>query len=216
MTYKEADIRKLLYDYLDERYGKIRTFEELYIGDTRADIYAVTDDSIIGIEIKGDTDSYERLKKQVRDYDRYCDLCYAAVGPTKVHVSEHIPEWWGILAVDCSGEEAQIVCVREASPGGKTSFRHQLSVLWKRELYALREMHGLGKSKSESKKAVIDKFVKLGPEENVLKNIRDILFERDYTVFEKTGQAKKSRPKHHRSTAARQRAAIRRKKRAAR
>lgn len=48
----DGQIREILFDYLDERYGKIRIFEEKNIKSSRADIIAVIDGSIIGMEIK--------------------------------------------------------------------------------------------------------------------------------------------------------------------
>ena len=76
MKLRDVDIRPLLFDYLDERHGKVRTFEELYIGDCRADVYAVLPTLTVGFEIKSDADTYARLAKQTVNYDRYCDLCY--------------------------------------------------------------------------------------------------------------------------------------------
>lgn len=70
----DGQIREILFDYLDERYGKIRIFEEKNIKSSRADIIAVIDGSIIGMEIKSDFDSYTRLAAQVKNYDKYCDF----------------------------------------------------------------------------------------------------------------------------------------------
>ncbi len=61
----DPQIRELLFDYLDEKYGKIRIFEEKNIKSSRADIIAVIDGSILGMEIKSDFDSYARLSAQV-------------------------------------------------------------------------------------------------------------------------------------------------------
>ena len=56
----DKDIREKLYDYLDERYGKVRTIEEKVILKSRADMLAIIDGEIIGIEIKSDSDTYMR------------------------------------------------------------------------------------------------------------------------------------------------------------
>ena len=39
----DKDIREPLFDYLDERYGKVRTIEEKIIGKSRADILAIVE-----------------------------------------------------------------------------------------------------------------------------------------------------------------------------
>ena len=69
----DKDIREPLFDYLDQIYGKNRILEEKMIGKSRADIVMVVPDEILGIEIKSDADTYARIARQVKDYDRYFD-----------------------------------------------------------------------------------------------------------------------------------------------
>ena len=65
----DADIREPLFDYLEDSYGKIRILEEVQISRSRADVIMVTDDSLVGLEIKSDADTYVRLERQVKDYN---------------------------------------------------------------------------------------------------------------------------------------------------
>ena len=67
----DADIREPLFEYLELRYGKVRILEEKNIGKSRADVLAITDSVLIGLEIKSDGDSYTRLKSQIRNYNKY-------------------------------------------------------------------------------------------------------------------------------------------------
>ena len=76
----DKDIREPLFDFLDETYGKIRIIEEKTMGRSRADVVMVTPDTLYGIEIKSDADTYARLSRQVKDYDKYYDFNYAVVG----------------------------------------------------------------------------------------------------------------------------------------
>ena len=69
-TLHDADIREPLFDFLEERYGKVRILEEKTTGRARADVVMVTEQYLYGIEIKSDADTYARLKKQVRYYDQ--------------------------------------------------------------------------------------------------------------------------------------------------
>ena len=57
----DADIREPLFNYLEDSYGKIRILEEVEIARSRADVIMVTDDSLVGLEIKSDADTYVRL-----------------------------------------------------------------------------------------------------------------------------------------------------------
>ena len=40
----------------------------------------ITEQSLVGIEIKSDADTYVRLATQVKDYDKYYDCNFAVVG----------------------------------------------------------------------------------------------------------------------------------------
>ena len=61
----DKDIREPLFDFMEERYGKVRMIEEKQIGRSRADIVMVLPGRLAGIEIKSDADTYARLKRQV-------------------------------------------------------------------------------------------------------------------------------------------------------
>ena len=57
-TILDKDIREPLFEFLEETYGKIRIIEEKTMGRSRADIVMVTTDSLWGIEIKSNADTY--------------------------------------------------------------------------------------------------------------------------------------------------------------
>ena len=85
---KDNSIRNVIFDYLEENNGKIRIFEESPIKNSRCDFYTVTD-KLTGYEIKSDADSYERLARQIKDYDAFFDENYIIIGRThRAHVAE--------------------------------------------------------------------------------------------------------------------------------
>lgn len=208
MKLHDVDIRPLLFDYLDGIYGKVRTYEELVIGDSRADVLAVVPGELIGLEIKSDADRYARLAAQVKDYDRFCNRNYLVVGTSHIrHAEEHIPEYWGVLAAD--GEK--ILELRPALPNPKVKLLRQLSLLWKRELWALLDRNALPKYRDKSRKFIQEKLCEKLNGALLQEQLCDTLFERDYTIFEdETGAARPSKPRHHKGAAARRRAAARR------
>ena len=59
----DKDIREPLFEFLEERYGKVRILEEKTVGNSRADVVMVIPDKIVGIEIKSDADTYTRLER---------------------------------------------------------------------------------------------------------------------------------------------------------
>ncbi len=182
----DKDIREPLFDYLEEKYGKIRIFEEKNMGDSRADVVMIGEDYIIGIEIKSDADSYQRLESQVKDYDKYFDMNIVVVGSTHAKgVVSHVPDYWGILSIEETdvAEKPDIYVVREPSDNPKCDILKKIRLLWRPELAHIQEQKGLYKYAAKSKDFVRDYLVKSieRPELDVL--ISEELFERDYNLI---------------------------------
>ena len=66
MPLHDKDIREPLFDFLEEAYGKIRIIEEKTMGKSRADVVMVTEDDLVGIEIKSDADTYAGYRDRSR------------------------------------------------------------------------------------------------------------------------------------------------------
>lgn len=192
----DKDIREPLFDYLEDNFGKIRIIEEKQMGKSRADVVLIRDGSITGIEIKSDADTYQRLERQVKDYNKHFDYNYIVVGSSHAHhIEEHVPEWWGIISVDeVSGEDnefnyknADFYLLREPKVNPKQHWeffrKRQLAFLWRNELSNIIVKYSKFKYTSKSKKFVRDYLFEKVPEEVLKKEITDQLFERDYNVF---------------------------------
>ncbi len=143
----DKDIREPLFEFLEERYGKVRILEEKTVGNSRADVVMVIPDKIVGIEIKSDADTYTRLERQVADYDLYFDQNIVVVGSTHAsHVAEHVPDYWGIISVEeydtgsksDAGENADVNMGGKAIGGGTTDPSDK--VTHKIDFYVVREM----------------------------------------------------------------------------
>ena len=72
-TIYDRDIRQPLCDYLELKFGIVRFLDEIQFWRSRVDLIMVCPECLCGIEIKSDTDTYVRLSRQVKDYDRYFD-----------------------------------------------------------------------------------------------------------------------------------------------
>jgi len=182
----DKDMREPLFDFLDDWYGKIRVIEEKNILSSRADVLGVIDGAIIGIELKSDHDTYQRLKTQVRDYEKVCDHCFAAVGQSHVkHIAEHIPDYWGILVVS----EDDTYLLREAGENPNLVMKAQIALMWRRELDMLLLKNELPKYKGRSKAFVQDKILEKVDISILKKQMTDLIFERDYTIFDEEKKA---------------------------
>ncbi len=182
---RDADIRDNLCLYLEEQYGEVRFFEELTMGKSRADIVMVTRDAIYGIEIKSDADTYARLKRQVRDYNKFFDYNLLVIGSTHAtHAEEHVPKHWGIISVELIKQRMDFYQIREAEVSPKATLKNQLSLLWRRELGQIQQINNLHKYAGKSR-AYVQEYILNSVEPELLKRqIIDILFERDYTIFD--------------------------------
>ena len=183
----DKDIREPLFEYLEEQHDKVRILEEKTMGRSRADVVMVLEEEVVGVEIKSDADTYARLSRQVKDYDRFFDRNLVVVGTSHAHhVAEHIPDYWGIITVEEQGENCDFYMLREALENPKKKMIHKIRLLWRPELAHIQEIHGMPAYKQKSKDFVQKKILEKIPEEVLQKQISDELFERDYTTIQET------------------------------
>ncbi|WP_051208871.1 sce7726 family protein [Butyrivibrio sp. WCD3002] len=188
---RDKDIREPLFDFLEETYGKIRIIEEKTMGKSRADVVMVTSDSIIGLEIKSDADTYARLSRQVKDYDKFYDRNIVVVGTSHaMHIEEHVPDHWGIITVETVGDECDFYFLRRPKINPKMALENKLRILWRPELFELQQIYEMPKYKDKSKDFVVSKLAERVPEkidrDDLDFHISRILFERDYTKADET------------------------------
>ncbi|MBQ8317904.1 MAG: sce7726 family protein [Lachnospiraceae bacterium] len=180
----DSDIREALFEYLDEIYPINRIIEELTIDRARADVVMVRPDSIYGIEIKSDNDTYTRLANQVKVYNRFFDYNIVAVGSTHAaHISEHVPEWWGIITIEEIAGTLDFYYLRKPQPNPKVKANKKLSLLWRPELARIQERNKLPKYKDKSKDFVRKKLIEKLPEEVLWSCYYEELMDRDYTTI---------------------------------
>lgn len=183
----DKDIREPLFEYLEEQHDKVRILEEKTMGRSRADVVMVLEEEVVGVEIKSDADTYARLSRQVKDYDRFFDRNLVVVGTSHAHhVAEHIPDYWGIITVEEQGENCDFYMLREALENPKKKMIHKIRLLWRPELAHIQEINGMPAYKQKSKDFVQKKMLEKIPEEVLQKQISDELFERDYTTIQET------------------------------
>lgn len=176
----DPEIREALFYYLDCNFGKHRTFEEVPINNSRADIFAVTEHGLVGFEIKSDADSYTRLKSQVKNYDRFYDFNYIVIGVKHLKgVEKHVPAYWGIICVSENGVEV----VRRHSANPKAALKKQLEFLWKTELKNILKRYSMPSYAQKSKSFIREKLMEKIPAEFLRKELYEELFERDYTLL---------------------------------
>lgn len=181
----DKDIREPLFDYLEERFGKTRIFEEKIIGRSRADIIMLTEERIIGIEIKSDADTYNRLNQQIRNYNKYCDRNYVVVGKShEKHIEEHVPKWWGIVIIFVENGNVNIEQMREAEDNPKMKKELQITMLWRPELQHILEKNHLPKYRQKSKKFVRQKLMEKVEWSQLKLQMCEEIFQRDYTLWE--------------------------------
>lgn len=178
----DKDIREPLFEFLEDRYGKVRLLEEQVMGQSRADIVMVVPKALYGIEIKSDADTYARLERQVRDYNLYYDYNMVVVGTRHAaHIEEHVPDWWGIITVEQDGEKTDLCLMREAQENPQMDWSHKIEILWRPELAHIQELNRMYAYKQKSKRFVADKIVETVEPELLGEQLSEELFERDYT-----------------------------------
>ena len=181
----DKDIREPLFDFLEERYGKVRIFEEKRTGRARADVVMVTPTALFGIEIKSDADTYTRLAGQVEEYNLHYDKNIIVVGTTHaLHVKDHVPEWWGIITVEPDEKgKVDFYIMRDAAENPRVKEKRKITLLWRPELNHLLEINRLPKYRDRSKQFVQEVLLERVPKETLWPQAYEELFERDYNTI---------------------------------
>lgn len=198
---KDQDIREPLFDFFDEKFGKVRIIEEKQIAKSRADVMLVLEEKLIGVEIKSDADTYARLARQVKDYNKFFDYNYVVVGSShSKHIEEHVPEYWGIIEAISKEESVEFNVLREPEINKRAQrtykMKRKLSILWRPELAHIQEINGMPKYKQRSKDFVITKIMEKVPWDLLHKQISEELFQRDYNTINEVIKEWRSSNKH--------------------
>lgn len=198
---KDQDIREPLFDFFDEKFGKVRIIEEKQTAKSRADVMLVLEEKLIGVEIKSDADTYARLARQVKDYNKFFDYNYVVVGSShSKHIEEHVPEYWGIIEAISKEESVEFNVLREPEINKRAQrtykMKRKLSILWRPELSHIQEINGMPKYKQRSKDFVITKIMEKVPWDLLHKQISEELFQRDYNIINQVIQDWKSTNNH--------------------
>lgn len=192
-------MREVLFDYYEMTNEKLRFFEELCIGKSRADAILVRENKIVGFEIKSDKDNLLRLEDQMKDYTRFCDECYIVTGDK--HLEEIplvVPEFYGIIRIYLDeAEQTRLEVIREATKDPKESKRrkikHQMSLLWRDEITRIAKANKVKPISNKSKPKIAMMLADNMEYDALRRAICEELMERDYVEGLKKLQEMKDR-----------------------
>ena len=185
---KDADMRDIVFSHYEDSMAKLRIMEEFCIGKTRTDAFLVTENELIGIEFKSDKDNLDRLARQIKDYNRFCDRNYIVIGQhfleKKDTLMEILPDFWGIYCVTLNEEGIKkLELIREALDNPKCRIKNQLKILWRNELIHIVKSNNLGGVCTYNKKKLGDKLFKNIERDRLKFLICAELLERDYSIY---------------------------------
>ncbi len=181
-------MREVLFDYYESTNERLRFFEELCIGKSRADAILVWCNKIIGFEIKSDRDNLLRLEDQMKDYTRFCDECYIVTGDK--HLEEIplvVPEFYGIIRIYLDEEDKPVLdIIRNATKDPKESKRrkikHQMSLLWRDEIVRIAKNNKVRPISDKSKPKIAMMLADNMEYDDLRQAICEELMERDYEL----------------------------------
>ena len=188
---KDADMRDIVFSHYEDSMVKLRIIEEFCIGKTRTDAFMITENELIGIEFKSDKDNLDRLARQIKDYNRFCDRNYIVIGQHFIErqntLMELLPDYWGIYSVTLDEEgNKNLTLIREALANPKCRIKNQLKILWRSELIHLVKSNNLGGVSAYNKKELGDKLFKNIERDRLKCLICSELLERDYSIYEES------------------------------
>mgnify|MGYP003293590024 FL=1 len=185
----DKEMREVLFDYYESTNERLRIFEELCIAKSRADAILVRENCLIGFEIKSDRDSLERLESQVKNYSKFCNLCYIVTGNKHIDkITEYVPETYGIIKIFYDeNKKLSLEIVREATRKPKEALKrklkHQLSLLWRPEIVSIAKANKVKPISGKSKPKIATMLVEQVPFDILQGAICEALMERDYSIY---------------------------------
>lgn len=148
---KDAEIRNALVQHLNSRFpSPARILQELHVhnGNAIADVVAFYK-QMHCFEIKGETDSIQRILKQAEVYSHSFPKLTLVL--TTKHVSwavRNLPGYWGILVAVDHGTRVTFRYERKASNNPDFVTEKALMMLWRQELLDVSEKMGITLKKS--------------------------------------------------------------------
>lgn len=178
----DPDIRKILYPHIlsmsDEKSLHV---PEVWMGYSVADVLSLNVESsrIVGWEIKSDVDSLSRLKKQVKDYNKFCHECWIVTTDKYVDkVIEYIDPHWGIINVN----ESSMKIVKKAVDNPFFETRSVLSWLDNRQLKKILRSYGAKGYSGLSKYSLVQFANEFNDENMIKKCIEMFLVDKHYWI----------------------------------
>lgn len=145
---RDSDLRAAVKRELQDKYAtdpSTRIVEEMGVwsGAVRIDI-AVINGKLLGYELKSNSDTLDRLPRQVEIYGKIFDQVTLVVGDRHAEKAFNvIPEWWGCKVASMDDSDVTFRWKRKAAfnPGLDPTILVQM--LWKEEAVAILEKYKL-------------------------------------------------------------------------
>jgi hypothetical protein len=126
----DRDIREFLKKHFKEK----MFVDEVNTGKARIDLLDLSTE-LHGYEIKSDVDTFSRLDRQIRNYNKTLSKITIVVGAKKLPVIESkVPAFWGIILVHEVDGKVILHNVRNALSNPSFDKRVAICTLWKSEL----------------------------------------------------------------------------------
>ena len=179
MKTKDIDIRNFLNSVILKKYRndpdtKIINEFDICRGDTRIDV-AVINGSINGYEIKSDSDTLQRLPRQIELYSKVFNEVTIISGKVYIDkIMNLVPEWWGVMEV-VSGKHGikDFIEIRKAKNNKFVDTYSVSQLLWKNEALELLTEYNLSKGLSnKTVKILWEKISNNIPIEKIQKFVR--------------------------------------------
>ncbi len=165
--------------YCSESGLPAKIFEELGVqhGAARIDI-AVINGLMHGYEIKSDSDTLERLPKQMKEFSAVFDKLTLVVGKRHLYDAINIvPDWWGIIVAKIdANNEIFFQTIREAEDNQNQVGVSIARLLWKEE--ALQILEGRNKARgvrSRSREFIYQRLANVLDLDTLKEKVRDAL-----------------------------------------
>lgn len=144
----------------------------LFGGDSRIDV-AVVNGRLAGFEIKSDSDTLQRLERQLAAYRCVFDeLTFVAGRAHTPYLEEYLPDWCGLIEAQSIAGAVVLETLRQPQANPEVDLDAVLRLLWKPELQQMVAEFAVKISKSASKEKLREALCKAVSKSELLDWVR--------------------------------------------
>ncbi len=176
----DLEIRQAIHTLIRDKRPSSIILDELKVcGKSIVDI-AVLGSGLIGIEIKSDKDTLNRLPNQIEDYNKVFDFMDIVLGKNHYEKAmKLLPDWWGVWIAETIDGEVVLTQLRKGKRNRQKDNFSLSQFLWREEALEIMIKEGIANGMKTKRKWILwDKMANSLSTDSIFSYVKQTLLSR--------------------------------------